>query len=93
MVPALLVISTRARELDAVVVAVETVTDWMTSVAFEVWNVKVSDVVAEEPGGRFPPTGSFPIPSVTVVVPGAIGMPIGDTPVDQLPLVSWVNIL
>ena len=86
-------ISTRESELDAVVVAVVTVTDWMTSVPADVCKVKASEVVAEDPGAIVPPTTSVPTPSVTVVVPGAIGIPIGDTPVDQLPLVSWVKIL
>jgi hypothetical protein len=88
--PASLVISMSERDC-AVVVAVVTVTDWMTSVPVFVVIVKVLEVVADPPGAKLPPTGSLPLPSVTILSPGDTGS--SATPVDQLPVVSCTNIL
>jgi hypothetical protein len=73
-----------------VVVARVTVTEVILSVPDEVLRVKVSDVVADPPGASDTDGVSVPVPSVTVVDPGITGFCGRSTPVDQLPVVSWV---
>jgi hypothetical protein len=70
------------REVDvAVLVANVRVTDCMTSVPTDAWKVKVSDVVAVDPGGNTDPTGSLPVPRVTIVDPGDIAF-VGIAPTE-----------
>ena len=88
--PASLVISTRERDC-AVPEAKVTIRDGITSVPVSAWRVKVLEVVAEPLGATDTLGVLVPTPRVTTLLPGATGPT--DTPVDQLPLVSWVNIL